>query len=141
MEYTRSAAVARATNAARHSSKTGRNIAPNALAIFLQTPAVGELTLPLFFNSAFAASSVAQAADSASSRALTSESSLSAVNAALEALDESGAVTRSLDQPYYASQAHSHVRPGAVLASALGLVCELPAASATPSLTLAAHDS
>lgn len=96
LDYTRKNVSAKQTNAMRYANKMGKNVAPNALALFLRTPfTLSDQQLPLFFDSAFAAATQTRAGDIAASRALASEAELAAGAWLGELLDECGAVPRA----------------------------------------------
>ena len=96
LDYTRKNVSAKQTNAMRYANKMGKNVAPNALALFLRTPfTLSDQQLPLFFDSAFAATTQTRAGDIAASRALASEAELAAGAWLGELLDECGAVPRA----------------------------------------------
>ena len=92
LDYTRKSIVTRATNGARYSSKSGKNVAPNALSLFLQpafltskfdqTPSL--FANPLFFDS------VRSSIGSLSNRLFTSEVGDKLTTRLLELLDEGG---------------------------------------------------
>jgi heme/copper-type cytochrome/quinol oxidase subunit 2 len=79
LDYTRKNVSAKQTNAMRYASKMGKNVAPNALALFLRTPfTLSDQQLPMFFDSAFMSATQTRAGDVAASRALASEVELAA---------------------------------------------------------------
>jgi hypothetical protein len=92
LDYTRKGIVTRATNGARYSSKTGKNVAPNALSLFLQ-PAFFTTKFeqaPSLFSNPFFFDSVRSSVGSLNSRLFTSEVEDKLTTRLLELLDESG---------------------------------------------------